>query len=78
MTHTFPWCPSEASSCISCLVRFLGTIIRYSQETVPDAVFGALGDGGEEEGGYTMEEVAKHNKKGDVWVVLSNIGTQAG
>ena len=30
------------------------------------------------EGGYTMEEVTKHNKKGDVWVVLSNIGTQVG
>ena len=46
-----------------------------------DAVIGALGDGGEQdddeeddfsEGGYTMEEVAKHNKnKGDVWVVLN-------
>ena len=23
------------------------------------------------EGGYTMEEVAKHNKKGDLWVVLN-------
>ena len=44
----------------------------------PDAVIGALRDGGEEEGGYTMEEVEKHNKKGDVWVVLSNIGTQVG
>ena len=30
------------------------------------------------EGGYTMEEVTKHNKKGDVWVVPSNIGTQVG
>ena len=28
------------------------------------------------ERGYTMEEVTKHNKKGDVWVVLSNVGTQ--
>ena len=42
-----------------------------------DAVIGALGDGGEgddeeddSEGGCTMEEVAKNNKKGDVWVVL--------
>ena len=25
-----------------------------------------------------MEEVTKHNKKGGVWVVLSNIGTQVG
>ena len=44
----------------------------------PDAVIGALGDGGEgddeeddsSEGGCTMEEVVKHNKKDDVWVVL--------
>ena len=43
-----------------------------------DAVIGALGDGGEgddeeddsSEGGCTMEEVAKYNKKDDVWVVL--------
>ena len=27
---------------------------------------------------YTMKEVAKHNKKGVVWVVLSSIGTQVG
>ena len=41
---------------------------------------GTLGDGGEDEddedddsseGGHTVEEVAKHNKKGDVWVVLN-------
>ena len=25
-----------------------------------------------------MGEVAKHYKKGDLWVVLSNIGTQVG
>ena len=46
----------------------------------PDAVIGTLGDGGEDdddeeddssEGARTMEEVAKHNKKGDVWVVLN-------
>ena len=46
----------------------------------PDAVIGTLGDAGEDdddeeddssEGCYTMEEVAKHNKKGDVWVVLN-------
>ena len=50
------------------------------EKYAPDAVIGVLGDGGEEdndeeddssEGGYTMEEVAKHNKKGDVWVVLN-------
>merc|ERR1719240_2479016 len=49
------------------------------EKYAPDAVIGALGDRGEEddeeddssEGGYTMEEVAKHNKKGDVWVVLN-------
>ena len=44
------------------------------------AVIGTHGDGGEDdddeeddtyEGGYTMEEVAKHNKKGDVRVVLN-------
>ena len=48
----------------------------------PDCVIGTLGDGGEEdddeaddssEGGYTMDEVAKHNKKGDVWVVLNGL-----
>ena len=45
----------------------------------PDAVISTLGEGGEvddkqddsSEGGYAMEEVAKHNKKGDVWVVLN-------
>ena len=46
----------------------------------PDAVIGTLGDGGEDdddeeddslEGAYIMEEVAKHNKKGDVWVFLN-------
>ena len=26
------------------------------------------------EGGYTMEEVTKHNKKGDVWVVPKSVG----
>ena len=44
----------------------------------PDAVIGAFGDGGEgddeeddsSEGGCTMEEVAKYNKKDDVSVVL--------
>merc|ERR1712136_679004 len=50
------------------------------EKYAPDAITGVLGDGGEEdndeeddssEGGYTMEEVAKHNKKGDVWVVLN-------
>ena len=30
------------------------------------------------EAGYTMKEVAKHNKKCVVWVVLSSIGTQVG
>ena len=51
------------------------------EKYAPDAVIGALGDGGEEDdvdvdssgGGDTMEEVTKHNKKGGVWVVLSNI-----
>ena len=50
------------------------------EKYAPDAVIGTLEDGGEggddeeddsSEGGYTMEEVAKHNKKGDVWVVLN-------
>ena len=50
------------------------------QNYAPDAVIGTLGDGGEDEddeeddsseGGHTMEEVAKHNKKGDVWVILN-------
>ena len=42
------------------------------------AVIGTLGDGGEDdddeeddssEGGYTMEEVAKHNKKGELAIM---------
>ena len=46
----------------------------------PHTVIGTLGDGGEDEddedddsseGGHTVEEVAKHNKKGAVWVVLN-------
>ena len=49
------------------------------EKYAPDAVIGALGDGGEEddeeddssEGGSTMEEVAKYNKKDDVGVVLN-------
>merc|ERR1712107_243414 len=46
------------------------------EKYAPDAVIGTLGDGGDDDeddssGGYTMEEVAKHNKKGDVWVVLN-------
>ena len=50
------------------------------EKYAPDAVIGAPGDGGEEDdgetddssgGGCTMEEVATHNKKGDVWVVLN-------
>ena len=50
------------------------------EKYAPDAVIGTLGDGGEDdddeeddssEGGYTMEGVAKHNKKGDVCVVLN-------
>ena len=53
-----------------------GAVEKYA----PDAVIGALGDEDVDssEGGYTMEEVTKHNKKSDVWVVLSNIGTQVG
>ena len=50
-------------------------VVKYA----PDAVIGAIGDGGEEddeeddssEGGCTMEDVAKYNKKDDVWVVLN-------
>ena len=53
----------------------LDAIEKYA----PDVVISALGEGGEvddkqddsSEGGYAMEEVAKHNKKGDVWVVLN-------
>ena len=49
------------------------------EKYAPDAVIGPLGDEGEEgdeeyvssEGGYNMEEVAKHNKKDDVWVALN-------
>ena len=50
------------------------------EKYAPDAVIGTLGDGGEDdddevddssEGAHTMEEVAKHNKKGDVWVFLN-------
>ena len=48
------------------------------EKYAPDAIIGAFEDGGEEddeendssEGGYTMEEAVKHNKKDDVWVVL--------
>ena len=51
-----------------------------TKKYAPDEVIGTLGDGGEDEddeeddsseGGHTMEEVAKHNKKGDVWVILN-------
>ena len=51
-----------------------------AKKYAPDAVIGTLGDGGEDdddeeddssEGSYTVEEVAKDNKKGDVWVVLN-------
>ena len=50
------------------------------EKYTPDAVTGTLGEGGEDdddkeddssEGGYTMEEVAKHNKNGNAWEVLS-------
>ena len=49
------------------------------EKYAPDAVIGALGDGREgddkeddsSEGGCTVEEVAKYNKKDDVWVVLT-------
>ena len=50
-----------------------------AKKYAPDAVIGTLGDGGEDdddeeddssEGSYTMEEVAKDNKKGDAWVVF--------
>ena len=49
------------------------------EKYAPDAVIGTLGDGRENaddeeddssEEGYTMEEVAKHNKKGGAWVFL--------
>ena len=47
------------------------------EKYAPDADIGALGEEGDDEeddsseGGCTMEEVAKYNKKGDVWVVLN-------
>ena len=50
------------------------------EKYAPDAVIGTLGDGGEDdddevddssEGAYTMEDFAKHYKKGDVWVFLN-------
>ena len=50
------------------------------EKCAPDAVIGTLGEGGDDdddeeddspERGYTMEEVAKHNKKGNVCVVLN-------
>ena len=49
-----------------------------AEKCAPDAVLGALGDGGEgdngeddpSESGCTMEEVVKHNKKDDVWMML--------
>ena len=57
------------------MIHPLDVVEKYA----PDAFIKALGDGGEEdheeddssEGGCTVEEVAKHNKKGDVWVVLN-------
>ena len=52
------------------MIHPLDVVEKYA----PDAVIGTLGDSREDdddEEGYIMEEVAKHNKKGDVWVVLN-------
>ena len=69
---------SEAQLAVTFGQRVVVGALLVAAEPVqhgPDAVIGALGDGKEEdddeeddfsEGGYTMEEVAKHNKKGDV------------